>query len=80
MWGAGAAVPLAQATISRHLKVLTEAGLVEGRREGQFNYYRMLHEVLDQYQQALDTALRRGGGETLPHQREGRLYDHEGTV
>jgi ArsR family transcriptional regulator len=50
--------PLAQATISRHLKVLTEAGLVEVRREGQFHYYRMLHTMLDQYHQALDAALR----------------------
>src|SRR5262245_4998281 len=50
--------PLAQATISRHLKILTDAGLVESRREGPFNYYRMLHEVLDQYHQALDVALR----------------------
>ena len=54
--------PVAQATISRHLKILTEAGLVEVRREGQFNYYRMLHEMLDQYHQALDAALR-GGSE-----------------
>jgi ArsR family transcriptional regulator, arsenate/arsenite/antimonite-responsive transcriptional repressor len=50
--------PFAQATVSRHLKILTEAGLVEVRREGQFNYYRMLHDVLDQYHQALDAALR----------------------
>lgn len=64
--------PLAQATISRHLKILTEAGLVEVRREGQFNFYRMLREVLDQYHQALDAA--------LPSQLEGRPYDHEGAV
>jgi ArsR family transcriptional regulator, arsenate/arsenite/antimonite-responsive transcriptional repressor len=57
--------PVAQPTISRHLKILTEAGLVEVRREGQFNYYRMLHEVLDQYHQALDTALRGDARETL---------------
>ena len=53
--------PLAQPTISRHLKVLAEAGLVEVRREGQFNYYSMLREVLDQYHQALDAALRGEG-------------------
>jgi ArsR family transcriptional regulator, arsenate/arsenite/antimonite-responsive transcriptional repressor len=58
--------PLAQATISRHLKILTEAGLVRVRREGQFNYYRMLHEVLDRYHQALDVALRGDARETLP--------------
>jgi ArsR family transcriptional regulator len=30
--------PVAQATISRHLKILAEAGLVEVRCEGQFHY------------------------------------------
>jgi ArsR family transcriptional regulator, arsenate/arsenite/antimonite-responsive transcriptional repressor len=55
--------PLTQATISRHLKILTEAGLVEVRREGQFNYYRMLREMLDEYHQALDAAL--GGGNLI---------------
>jgi DNA-binding transcriptional ArsR family regulator len=52
--------PVAQATISRHLKILMQAGLLEVRRDGQFNYYRMLCEVLDQYHQALDAALRGG--------------------
>ena len=32
--------PITQATVSQHLKVLTDAGLVEPRRQGQFNYYR----------------------------------------
>jgi ArsR family transcriptional regulator, arsenate/arsenite/antimonite-responsive transcriptional repressor len=56
--------PLAQATVSRHLKILTEAGLVEGRREGQFHYYRMRREVLKQYYQALDAALQGEARET----------------
>ncbi|HJY79742.1 MAG TPA: metalloregulator ArsR/SmtB family transcription factor, partial [Candidatus Binatia bacterium] len=34
-------VPITQATVSPHLKVLTDAGLVEPRRQGQFTYYRM---------------------------------------
>jgi ArsR family transcriptional regulator, arsenate/arsenite/antimonite-responsive transcriptional repressor len=29
--------PITQATVSQHLKVLTDAGLVEPRRQGQFN-------------------------------------------
>jgi ArsR family transcriptional regulator len=49
--------PITQATVSQHLKVLTEAGLVEARREGQFNYYRMRREVFDEYQRTLATAL-----------------------
>src|SRR5712692_9374140 len=49
--------PITQATVSQHLKVLAEAGLVEGRREGQFNYYRMLRAVFDEYLRTLATAL-----------------------
>lgn len=37
---------LAQATVSHHLKVLTEAGLVSARREGQFHYYRVHRDAL----------------------------------
>ena len=50
-------VPITQATVSQHLKVLTDAGLVEARLEGQFNYYRMRRDVFDEYQHALATAL-----------------------
>ena len=49
--------PITQATVSQHLKVLTEAGLVEARREGQFNYYRMRRDVFDEYQRTLALAL-----------------------
>jgi ArsR family transcriptional regulator, arsenate/arsenite/antimonite-responsive transcriptional repressor len=49
--------PITQATVSQHLKVLTDAGLVEARREGQFNYYRMRRDVFDEYQRTLATAL-----------------------
>jgi ArsR family transcriptional regulator len=50
-------VPITQATVSQHLKVLTVAGLVEPRRQGQFNYYRMRRDVFDAYQRTLAAAL-----------------------
>ena len=50
-------VPITQATVSQHLKVLTDAGLVEARRAGQFNYYRMRRDVFDTYQRTLAEAL-----------------------
>ena len=49
--------PITQATVSQHLKVLTDAGLVEPRRAGQFNYYRMRRDVFDAYQRTLATVL-----------------------
>ena len=50
-------VPITQATVSQHLKVLTDAGLVEPRRQGQCNYYRRRRDVFDAYQRILATAL-----------------------
>jgi len=49
--------PITQATVSQHLKVLTDAGLLEPRRAGQFNYYRMQRDVFDAYQRTLAAAL-----------------------
>jgi ArsR family transcriptional regulator len=48
--------PITQATCSQHLKVLTEAGLLVRRREGQFNYYRFVRDMLAAYRQALGVA------------------------
>jgi DNA-binding transcriptional ArsR family regulator len=36
--------------------VLTEAGLLVRRREGQFNYYRFVRDTLEAYRQALGVA------------------------
>lgn len=41
--------PVAQATVSHHLKELTDAGLVETRAEGQFKLLRARPEVLAEY-------------------------------
>jgi ArsR family transcriptional regulator, arsenate/arsenite/antimonite-responsive transcriptional repressor len=50
--------PVAQATVSHHLKELTDAGLVETRAEGQFKYLRARPEVLAEYIEQLAS---RGG-------------------
>jgi ArsR family transcriptional regulator len=47
---------LAQATISHHLKVLTHAGLVSARREGQFHYYRVHRDALDAHGETIAAA------------------------
>lgn len=41
------ALGLAQPTVSYHLKLLTEAGLLERERRGRFRYYRIADGVLD---------------------------------
>jgi ArsR family transcriptional regulator len=41
--------PVAQATISHHLKELVDAGLVEARSEGQFKYLSARSDVLEEY-------------------------------
>jgi ArsR family transcriptional regulator, arsenate/arsenite/antimonite-responsive transcriptional repressor len=42
-----AVLGLAQPTVSHHLKVLREAGLVEATRRGTWAYYRLVPEAVD---------------------------------
>lgn len=44
---------LSPGTVSHHLRILTEAGLIEGRRKGQFIYNRALSDTMREYTQAL---------------------------
>lgn len=46
--------PVAQATVSHHLKELTNAGLIDTRSEGQFKYLRARPEVLAEYVEQLN--------------------------
>jgi ArsR family transcriptional regulator, arsenate/arsenite/antimonite-responsive transcriptional repressor len=48
-----AAFDLSQPTISHHLKVLREAGLVDSTRRGTWAYYRLVPEALDALRGAL---------------------------
>ena len=47
------AFPLSGPTISHHLRVLREAGLIDGERRGTWIYYRVLPEALRTLSQAL---------------------------
>jgi ArsR family transcriptional regulator len=44
---------VAQATVSHHLKELTDAGLIETRAEGQFKFLRARPEVMAEYVEQL---------------------------
>jgi ArsR family transcriptional regulator len=48
-----AAFDLSQPTISHHLKVLRDAGLVDATRRGTWAYYRLVPEAVQQLRQTL---------------------------
>ena len=50
-------MPVAQATVSHHLKELTEAGLLEPRSEGQFRFWSIKTEVMNEYIAELQSRL-----------------------
>jgi ArsR family transcriptional regulator len=47
---------LSQPTISHHLKILREAGLIEGERKGRWVHYRVIPERLEEIAGALSPA------------------------
>jgi ArsR family transcriptional regulator len=63
--------PISQATVSHHLKVLTDAGLVSARKEGPFHYYRALREALAAHGRGLADAFA-GGAAAAPRRAAGR--------
>ena len=54
------------ATVSHHLKILNEAGLIECRRKGQFVYSQMAPAVVHAYTRAL---ARMASGKSTPRKR-----------
>jgi ArsR family transcriptional regulator len=49
-----ALLPVSQATVSHHLKVLAEAGLVSARQDGAFHRYRAVAGVLEAHGRELE--------------------------
>jgi ArsR family transcriptional regulator, arsenate/arsenite/antimonite-responsive transcriptional repressor len=47
------ALDLAQPTVSHHLRVLREAGLVESTRRGTWAFYRLVPEAIEQLREVL---------------------------
>lgn len=61
--------PVAQATVSHHLKELTDAGLIDTRSEGQFKYLRARPEALAEYVEQLNSRV--GGGRKSSNKASG---------
>ncbi len=57
------ALPLNQPTVSHHLKILRDAGLVVGERRGTWVYYRLAPDASDRLNRALRSVLSSGAGE-----------------
>lgn len=50
--------PVSQPTMSHHLRLLAEVGLIEMRRDGQYAHYRLRTEVVQAYCTSLETRMR----------------------
>ncbi len=50
--------PLSQATVSHHLKILADAGLVAVRRQGQFGWYSLRPGAVERHAALLGRAFR----------------------
>jgi ArsR family transcriptional regulator len=48
-----ATLDLSQPTVSHHLRVLREAGLVEASRRGTWAFYRLVPEAIEQLRETL---------------------------
>jgi ArsR family transcriptional regulator len=50
-------VKLSQPTVSHHMKILADAGLVEGEKQGQWMWYRRNEKAIAEFVEALGQAL-----------------------
>ena len=59
--------PVSQPTMSHHLRMLVDVGLIEMRRDGQYAHYRLRVEVVRAYVESLEVRTRLTT--TLPSRR-----------
>lgn len=59
---------ITQPTLSHHMRVLCECGLIHVRREGKWSHYSLNHDTLTVFRQFID-GLSRSPSDT-PHSRE----------
>ena len=61
--------PISQPTVSHHLKILQEAGLVTERREGQFHYFAAVPGAVAEFSKRLGASVA-GPGRAVPRARQ----------
>jgi ArsR family transcriptional regulator len=69
--------PVSQATVSHHLKILADAGLIQARRQGQFHYFGLRPAALEAHASGLVRVLgrrRRRPGEGRPQRKSKRTH------
>ena len=69
--------PVSQATVSHHLKILTDAGLIQARRQGQFHYFSLRPAALEAHASGLVRVLgrhRSRPGEGRPPRKSKRVH------
>lgn len=54
--------PVSQPTMSHHLRLLADVGVIEMRRDGQYAYYRLRVDVMRAYVTTLERRLRLTAG------------------
>ena len=50
--------PVSQPTMSHHLRLLVDVGLIEMRRDGQYAHYRLRADVVRAYVESLEVRMR----------------------
>lgn len=68
-------LPLAQSTVSQHLKVLKESGFVRGEIEGPTSCYCLDHEVIKEFQSDLEMLFARLSPSTRRPPRKEKRHD-----
>ena len=70
---------ISEAAVSQHLKVLREAGLVEGKKRGYWNHYSVKQNALNEIIRELERLARQSAGSTGPcHRLNAELRGYEG--
>jgi ArsR family transcriptional regulator len=64
---------VSQATVSHHLKILTDAGLLDGRRRGRFTYYSVRPGALEAHREMLARTFAPHRGRAAAIRRSGHV-------